>query len=139
MKNLKSFLIMLFVVTVFLPALYAQENKDGQNKQVEKILSLAAQNLKITLKGSNDNLKESAMEVVRDLKLAYPDAKLSSTIIPLMSILRTHSDNSMRILAALTLKEIGDDKAFYAISEAAKFDSSNVVRHICAGISKETK
>ena len=79
------------------------------------------------------------MEVVRNLKQAYPNANLSNTIIPLMSILRTHSDNSMRILAALTLKEIGDEKAFYAITEAAKFDSSNVVRHICSGISRDLK
>ena len=139
MKNLMRYMAVLLAVTVFTPALYAQESKDEQSKRVEKILQLAAQNLKITLKGSNDNLKESAMEVVRDLKQAYPDAKLSSTIIPLMSILRTHSDNSMRILAALTLKEIGDEKAFYASTEAAKFDSSNVVRHICAGISNELK
>jgi hypothetical protein len=129
----------LLTAIVCTAVLSAQEIKDEQSKNVEKILQLAAQNLKITLKGGHDNLKESAMEVVRDLKKAYPQAKLSGTIIPLMTILRTHSDNGMRILAAMTLKEIGDDKALYAISEAAKFDSSNVVRHICAGITKESK
>lgn len=139
MKSLMSYMAMFLAVAIFTPALYAQESMEDQNKRVEKILQLAAQNLKETLKGSNDNLKESAMEVVRDLKRAYPEAELSRTTIPLMRILRTHSDNNMRILAAMTLKEIGDEKAFYAIAEAAKFDSSNIVRRICAGISGTTK
>ncbi|NUM80051.1 hypothetical protein HUU42_04535 [bacterium] len=136
MKTMMRFIAVVLTAGVFASALAAQESADEQNKRVEKILKLAVQNLKVTLKGNNDNLKESAMAVVRDLKQAYPQAKLSGTIIPLMNILRTHSENSMRILAALTLKEIGDDKAFFAISEAAKFDSSSVVRHICASITK---
>jgi len=139
MKNLMKYAAGLLIVGIFTSLLSAQDTKDDQSKRVEKILQLAVKNLRVTLQGSNDNLKESAVEVVKDLKEAYPQAKLSGTIIPLMTILRTHSDSGMRILAALALKEIGDDKAFYAITEAAKFDSSSVVRHICASIEKETK
>ena len=139
MKYLIGHVAALVIIGVFTSGLPAQETKDDQSKRVEKILKLAVQNLKSTLKEGNDNLKESAMEVVKELKEVYPQAKLSGTIIPLMQILRTHPDNSMRILSALTLKEIGDEKAFFAITEAAKFDSSSIVRQICAGIRKEVQ
>jgi hypothetical protein len=137
MKNLMLYFVAFWVLGVIPPLVSGQDTQDQDKERVEKILQLAVRNLKLTLKGDNDNLKESAMEVVKELKQAYPQARLSGTIIPLMQILRTHADNGMRILAALTLMELGDERGLYAIKEASRFDSSSFVRHICASIQKE--
>ncbi len=137
MKTIILYIAVFLTLDVGPAVLSAQEPQEGDQERIENILRLAVKNLKGTLQSDNDNLKESAMQVVRELKQAYSQARLSGTIIPLMQILRTHSDNGMRILAALTLMELGDERGLYAIKEASRFDSSSIVRHICASIQKE--
>ncbi len=103
----------------------------------EAVLKRSEANLKITLNGRHEALKESAILAILDIKTTYPECRLEGTIIPLMRILRTHSDPNMRVLAALALYEVSDDKALYAIKEAARFDGSPLVRHICLSIQAE--
>ncbi len=129
--------IVAMLISVALLA--AQESRDGYDQRIEKILKMAAQNLKGTLQNGSDELKESAMEAVKDLKREYPQAKLTGTVIPLMQILRSHPEQNMRILAALVLKEIGDDRGIYAIKEASQYDTHEIVRHVCASIQREKK
>jgi hypothetical protein len=103
----------------------------------EAILKRSEANLKITLNGRHEALKESAILAILDIKSMYPECRLDGTIIPLMRILRTHTNANMRVLAALALYEVGDDRALYAIKEAARFDTSQLVRHICLSIQAE--
>jgi nitrogen fixation/metabolism regulation signal transduction histidine kinase len=132
--------VMLFIALLVSAAVVSgQEKKDGYDERIENILKLAVKNLKATLQAGSDELKESAMEAVTDLKREYPNAKFSGTVIPLMQILRSHPEQNMRILAALVLKEIGDDRGLYAIKEASQYDTHGVVRHICASIQAEKK
>jgi hypothetical protein len=114
----------------------AQEETDGYNARIENILKLAVQNLKGTLQNGSDELKESAIAVVKELKQAYPQAKLTGTVIPLMQILRSHPETNIRLLAAMTLREIGDERGLYAIKEASVYDTHQIVRHVCASMAQ---
>jgi len=120
------------ILTMALIVLATSAN--AQDRQ-SRILKLAEQNLQRTLSQGSDMLKESAMEAVVDIRKSL-GAEQSRTVIPLMNILRTNSDPSMRILAAFTLNELKDDKGLYAIKEAARFDPNQTVRHICASLSQ---
>lgn len=124
MKTISAVLWLLMIVS---SVLVGQERSEN----VEKILDLASRNLEATLKQGNDNLKESAIVVISELMREFPGTDLNNTVIPLMSILRTHGQPGMRILAAMTLRELNNDEAMFALQEAARFDSNQTVRHIC--------
>jgi hypothetical protein len=124
MKTISAVLWLLMIVS---SVLVGQE----RSEKVEKILDLAARNLEVTLKQGNDNLRESAIVVVSELSREFPGIDLNNTVIPLMSILRSHAQPGMRILAAMTLRELKNDEAMFALQEAARFDSNQTVRHIC--------
>lgn len=136
MRTPIALLTALCAVLLFCGTVQAQEETDGYNARIEKILKLAVQNLKGTLQNGSDELKESAIEVVKDLKQAYPQARLTGTVIPLMQILRSHPETNMRLLAAMTLKEIGDERGLYAIKEASVYDTHQIVRHVCASMAQ---
>ena len=53
-------------------------------------------------------------------------------VIPLMGVLHEAPDESSRIVAALALCRIGDDRGTYAVKRAATFDSSEKVRTLAA-------
>lgn len=103
----------------------------------DDILKLASKNLKLTLTKSSDMLQESAILAVLDIKSTYPETDMKDVILPLMRILRTHQDPSLRVLAALALYEVGDGRALWAIQEAVRFDSNHIVRHVCASMYNE--
>ncbi|MCB0832637.1 MAG: hypothetical protein KDC45_04175 [Bacteroidetes bacterium] len=129
MKNLTLVLAATFLLT----AVVVGQDKKAEDRHA-RILQLAEQNLKLTLTKGNDDLKESAMAAVADLRREYPAQQFTTTAIPLMRILRTHEESGMRILAAMTLKEIGDERGSFAIYEASKFDNNQTVRHICSSL-----
>jgi hypothetical protein len=52
-------------------------------------------------------------------------------VIPLMHVLKSDTNESCKIAAALALYNIGDERGIYAIKRAAKFDDSNKVRSFC--------
>jgi len=109
----------------------------GDKDEVEQKLKAAEENLIQSLKGDNDNLKESAIQVILELKQAYPEFKFNKAVIPLMRILRQHENQNIRILAALTLYELGNESGVYAVKEASKFDDNKMVRHICSSLTNK--
>ncbi len=121
MKNLLAMAVLMIM---------AMGNTQAQDR---RILELAEKNLQQTLQNGSDMLKESAMEVVMDLRKEF-GVDQSRTIVPLMAILRNHSDSGMRMLAAFTLKELADERGLYAIREASRFDNNKTVRHLCASL-----
>lgn len=67
------------------------------------------------------------------------DIKSSKAVIPLMSVLKSNTDESCKIAAALALYNIGDNRGIYAIKKAAKFDESKRVRDFCTKFYNEYK
>lgn len=52
-------------------------------------------------------------------------------VLPLMNILHTDKSIEARIMAALSLFKIGNEKGMYAVKRAIKFDESQQVRRMC--------
>lgn len=85
----------------------------------------AVQNLIIGLNSDNQGLRESAAFMLGELKA-------SEGVIPLMSMLRSDSHESSRIVAALALCRIGDARGVFAVRRAVSFDESRSVQEKCA-------
>jgi len=58
--------------------------------------------------------------------------KCPQAVIPLMAMLHEGTSENCRIVAALSLCMLGDERGTFAVKRAAKFDSSRKVRTICA-------
>jgi HEAT repeat protein len=59
------------------------------------------------------------------------ERKSSQAVIPLMDMLHMDKSPSARIMAALSLFKIGDERGIYALKEAITFDKSEWVRNMC--------
>lgn len=67
------------------------------------------------------------------------DIQSDKAVIPLMKVLKSETDESCKIAAALALYNIGDKRGIYAIKKAAKFDDSKKVRSFCTKFYNEYK
>jgi HEAT repeat protein len=85
----------------------------------------AEQNLLRGLDSDNLGLTESSANMLGELKS-------SKAVIPLMKLLRDGEQESTRIVAALALCQIGDERGLYAVKRATQFDDSERVAQRCA-------
>jgi HEAT repeat protein len=84
----------------------------------------AIENLMVGLKSDNQGLKNSSVFLLGELKA-------DKSVIPLMKLLKSSENEDTRILAALSLLKIGDQRGIYAIKQAIKFDDSERVSKTC--------
>ena len=82
------------------------------------------------LKDSNIGIRGSAVELLGQRKVI-------EAVDPLVNMLKTEKNNSVRIAVALTLHKIGDSKALPALKKASKRDKCSSVRNIARAIVKE--
>jgi len=59
------------------------------------------------------------------------ERKSQKAVIPLMDALRTDSSPEVRIMAALSLYKIGDERGIFAIKKAIEFDDNQQVKQMC--------
>ncbi|MDX1701009.1 MAG: HEAT repeat domain-containing protein [Melioribacteraceae bacterium] len=59
------------------------------------------------------------------------ERKSQKSVIPLMKILREDKSPEARIMAALSLFKIGDDRGLFAVKQAIKFDDNEQVKKMC--------
>jgi HEAT repeat protein len=85
----------------------------------------AVVNLMIGLKSDNLGLKQSSAFMLGELKA-------QEAVVPLMAILRSQEPECCRIVAALALCRIGDERGVFAVKRAVKFDESVEVAQKCA-------
>lgn len=85
----------------------------------------AEENLLIGLASDNQGLVEGSANMLGELKS-------SKAVIPLMKLLRDGEQESTRIVAALALCQIGDERGLYAVKRATQFDDSERVAQRCA-------
>lgn len=86
---------------------------------------LIAINLMNGLASDNKGVRENAAFILGE-------EKITRAIVPLMKMLRDSEEESSRIVAALSLCRMGEPRGVYAVRMAAKFDSSEKVRTLCA-------
>ena len=118
-------------ILVWSAAVYAGDRGNARTERQNAILSAAELNLALTLKEVDGEFLESVISSVTDIKRTYADKDMNLVVIPLMRILRNHPDSNFRILAAMALTDLGHGTGVYAVKEAARFDRSKTVRHIC--------
>ena len=119
-------LLSVFIVTVTLlfsgSLVNAKTNNPvkGLNKQLVEL------NLVEGINSDNEGLKVSAAYLAGELKS-------SMSVIPLLKMFNTESNEKVRIAAALSLLKIGDPRGLKAIKFAYQHDSSQYVRDLCKG------
>lgn len=99
-------------------------------RAAEKILSQTerekvAKNLIANLTSDNKGVRESSAFLLGELKI-------EQGVVPLMALLHNDSNESSRIVAALSLSKIGAARGTFAVKQAVRFDDSQRVRLVCA-------
>ena len=118
----KRGIVAAVLVALAVPALSA--DKVQVTPKINK--DLVVTNLMSGLASDNKGLKESAAFMLGE-------EKAIRAVVPLMQMLRSDgSEESSRIVAALSLCRIGDPRGTYAVKQAAKFDGNERVRTLCA-------
>ncbi len=122
MKRSAMSLGVLVLLAVFATIAAGEEKYAGMTKEK---YDAAIVNLMIGLKSDNLGLKTSSAFMLGELKA-------QEAVVPLMAILRSEDNECCRIVAALALCRIGDERGVYAVKRAVKFDESAQVAQKCA-------
>jgi HEAT repeat protein len=119
--NSKVALLLLILLTITSLGLAAEPAKETRllNKDI------FIENYLIGLHSENNGLMSSSAYYLGELKS-------EEAVIPLMKILKSSDEEELRIVAALALLKIGDERGIYAIKKAIRFDESKRVSDICA-------
>ncbi len=99
--------------------------------------TLIEKNICANLTHPSDEVKGDAIQLVIDLKNAYPTMDLDYAIIPLMSVLKHDTRDELRILSALALRTFDSDRARFAVSQRARFDESPRVARHCSRLMRD--
>jgi hypothetical protein len=91
----------------------------------EEKYAAAVTNLLIGLQSDNLGLKTSCAFMLGELKAR-------EAVVPLMAVLRSDQPECCRVVAALALCRIGDERGVYAVKRAVRFDVSESVQQKCA-------
>jgi HEAT repeat protein len=122
MKGIAMSLGVLVLLAAFTTLAAGEENFAGLTKEK---YDAAIVNLMIGLKSDNLGLKQSAAYMLGELKA-------KEAVVPLMALLRSEEPECCRIVAALALCRIGDERGVFAVKRAVKFDESVAVAQKCA-------
>ncbi len=60
------------------------------------------------------------------------EKKAEVSVIPLMKILKNDDNPEVRIIAALSLLKIGNEKGMFAVKRAIEFDDNPRVSRMCS-------
>jgi HEAT repeat protein len=122
MKRIGMSLGVLILLAAIATLAAGEEKYAGLTKEK---YDAAVVNLMIGLKSDNLGLRESAAFMLGELKAR-------EAVLPLMAMLRGEECEGCRIVAALALCRIGDERGVFAVKRAVKFDESEQVAQKCA-------
>ncbi len=122
MKRIAMSLGVLVLLAAFTTLAAGEDNYAGLTKEK---YDAAITNLLIGLKSDNLGLKTSSAFMLGELKAR-------EGVVPLMAMLRSENPECCRIVAALALCRIGDERGVYAVKRAVQFDESQQVAQKCA-------
>ena len=120
---MKQVLVMLFL-SFFIDA---NQFSFGMNYPVEKSLvnrEMIIKNLLVGVKSENYGLRTSSAFLLGEFQA-------DESVIELLGMLHNEESDDARIMAALSLLKIEDERGIYAIKQAVKYDKSERVKKIC--------
>ncbi len=121
MKKLLISSVFLISVIFLNINLFSQNLPDNSRKINETQIT---QNLLIGIQSCNKGLCASCTYLIGELRC-------QKSTIPLLSLLHNAPCEEIRILAALSLIKIGDERGLYGVKRAAVFDESERVKRLC--------
>jgi len=118
--KLHNFLSVCFLL-FFLTSIYPQDSLKVLKRTNDDSIDL---NYLQGVKTENAGLRISASYYLGE-------RKSNKAVIPLMNILHKDKSPEARIMAALSLFKIGDERGIYAIKQAVQFDDNEWVKKMC--------
>ncbi|PLX31508.1 MAG: hypothetical protein C0600_05415 [Ignavibacteria bacterium] len=129
MKKSMITLVTLLVICAVPASLFATETNPPLSQERQELIET---NVTAGLQHASAEVQADYVQLVIDLKRAYPEYDFNYAIIPLMDKLKNESDAGIRILAALALYEYKDSRmSRFAISQTAQLDGSERVARHC--------
>lgn len=116
--KLPALLLLLLFCASFV---YAQDSVKVVSKITEEDIVL---NYLAGVKTDNLGLKVSAA-------FYLGERQSQKAVIPLMNVLKSDPNPEARIMAALSLYKIGDERGLFAVQRAVDYDQNEQVRKIC--------
>ena len=101
--------------------IYPQDSLNVVSKITEEDIEI---NYLVGVNTENLGLKVSAAYYLGE-------RKSTKAVIPLMDMLHTESSPEARIMAALSLYKIGDERGIFAIKRAIEYDENEQVKKMC--------
>ena len=117
----RIFIIFALLIFISSSSIYSQDSMEVFSKLTDEDIEL---NLLEGVKSDNLGLKVSAAYFLGE-------RKSQKSVIPLMKILREDKSPEARIMAALSLFKIGDERGLFAVKQAIKFDDNDQVKKMC--------
>lgn len=125
-KSLMTLLVMMVVASA---SVFAQVNNPPLSADRQNDIKT---NLLAGLQHPSMEVQADYIQLIIDLKRAYPEYDFDYAIIPLMDKLKNESESGIRIIAALALYEYKDSRmSKFAIQQTAKHDGSKRVARHC--------
>lgn len=131
MKKMLTALVLVaaLVATPFVTT-QAQEAKPLTEKQLELIKT----NVLANLQHPSLEVRAGTMQLLIDMKQAYPDYDFGYAVIPMMETLKSDPKPEFRILAALALFHLDSEKGRFAVERRARYDEDARVAKHCASL-----
>jgi hypothetical protein len=129
MKKMMMTLMIMFAISAVPNMLFAGETNPPLSQERQEYIKT---NVIAGLQHSSMEVQADYVQLVIDLKRAYPEYDFDYAIIPLMDKLKNESDAGIRIISALALYEFQDSrKSKFAVQQTAMFDASDRVARHC--------
>ncbi len=144
MKYVKNvsfvFVVMLLGICLLGGQGFAKNDQDqsGNYHFTDQKLEMIEKNLILALNYPSSDVQASASQTLRQAKFYNPEYSFSSSIIPLMAIVKSESASTVaRICAALALHDLKSERGDFAISQMARFTDDAKVKNICFWLTYE--
>ncbi len=121
MKVLIRLVVIMVTIISFTGVIWSQDTINVVSRITDADID---NSLLMGVKTNNLGLKVSAAYYLGE-------RQSSRAVIPLMDVLHTDQSVEARIIAALSLYKIGEEKGIYVIKRAIEFDKNEQVRRMC--------
>jgi len=119
MKNIAKLSLALVLTVLLTSALLAYPVGDKEKEYDQYLIK--------SLQDENVGIRSSAAQLIGERKVA-------EAVEPLMKMLTTEENTSTRIVIAIALYQIGDQKALPTLKKVAVKDKNRTVRHVVTAI-----
>jgi hypothetical protein len=120
---MKKYLLGLVIISFLLTGVSFATSLTKRDSAIMK----GEKNLLIAINNDNYGLKSSAIQILGEIKS-------EKAVIPLMKILKSSTDENLRMVAALSLYKIQSSMGMFAVRQAIRFDESARVRKMCLNL-----